>query len=206
MQVHIEAIGGGKGGGDVLVEGENQGGTGVGGVDVDPEIRGVLLLDGTKVCEVVDGAGISCAHRGRQIERLEVLFSTFCKSLLQPRASQGELLVQRGWNALETATSNQSRLLRTRVSLIAPQSNKPASQKGNSIFPLQTALLQTLGLSSLPEIPLPRRNHHRHDRFTGRALNDASTARSATAQKGFWQRQRLAHPVHDDRFELGACR
>jgi len=103
------------------------------------------------------------------------------------------------------------RLLRGAMRLLTPQRHQPAPNLHLPIFPPPLPCFtlpglhgQPLFLHHPPHHPLPRRNHHRHNRLARTPLYNA-TPRPCT-QKRIRQAKHPSHPVAHHRLQLRARR
>lgn len=133
MHIHVEGIEGCERRCEVRILGEKESGTGVGGVDVQPDVRG----DFCDVCdfgEAVCCAGGCCAEGGGEEEGEEGLTGAGFEGGEEGGAGEGEVVGQVGGDGLVADAGDEGGFSDAAVAFFGAEGDEAGARVGDFVF------------------------------------------------------------------------
>lgn len=176
MHVHVEAIRHLHLRGVLVGEFRaDEGRAGVGGVDVDPDVR-VAAEDGGEGFEVVDGAGGGGAEGEGDVVGFEALGGAGVKGGLEVGPGEGEVVFVGGGDGAEAGAGDAGALGGGRVGLVGGQGDEFAAQRCDLFFPFRGVGGEVGGFAAAVDVAFAGGDHACDDGFGGGALDGAAAA------------------------------
>lgn len=189
--------------GDVLVLREEERRAGVGGVDVDEQLRlaggDAALEDARDAGKVVDGADVGGAHGGGEVEGLQALGGELVERLGQGLALHGQPVLLVDGDGGEAHAEHLGGLLGARVRAGAAQGDELAPQAPYLLL-LVFAVGEVCRLGG--NVLVSRANHDGEDGLAGRAMQDAAAVGAPAGCVALREAEGLGDPVEHNGLEL----